>query len=93
MLWTLVPLFQPFHKLDCIVDIISWGEFDRMSTRRFGEVRATFRTNFLDGTNADTNRGWYLMSSFPRITSRNDYVEVINREEPYGIMWLKFWSC
>ena len=28
-----------------------------------------------------------------RIYNRNDYIEVINRERPHGMMWLKFKSC
>ena len=62
---------------------VGWGEFDRTTTSGLGEVRAMLRMNFWDGTNADTSRGWYLMSGLARMKSRNNYVEFINRKTSY----------
>ena len=80
------------NKVDCTTDI-GWGEFDRITTRGLGEVREMLRMNFWDGTNAETSRGWYLVSDLARMKSINDYIEFINREKPHGMMWLKFKSC
>ena len=54
-------IYTAVSAFPMVISLTAWQilaeKFDRMTTRRLGEVRGIFRTNFGDGTNADTSRG------------------------------------